>query len=393
MHIPHARVRLVAGVLAFGCCIPYASAEEFPRFRHVTIDADCGKVCYALTLADVNGDGRNDVVAATENRVLWYESPAWKRHVILENQTEPDNVCIAPHDIDGDGRVDFALGAGWTKVGTLQWISRGESPDDKWNVHFIGQERWLHRARFADVLGTGTPQLTISPLMATEGDGVRLTAFEIPADPRKDAWPRTVMDATLNRMHNHWHVDLDADGSVDTLAAGQQGIYLFRRSGDGFESGRLSTGAEAKGETPGGAGEVKTGRMKDGTPFIASVEPMHGNFVAVYTRTTDAWKRHVLEETLGRGHAVWPADVDGDGTDEIVIGHSEQATGDIKGPGVYIYRATDDSGETWTKHVVDDGGIAVEDAIAADLTGDGRVDIVAGGRDTRNIKLYVNEGP
>ena len=42
------------------------------------------------------------------------------------------------------------------------------------------------------------------------------------------------------------------------------------------------------------------------------------------------------------------------------------------------------------KHLVDAGGMATEDLIAADVTGDGRVDIIAGGRATHNVKLYIH---
>ena len=75
-----------------------ARAAEFPKFEAKTIDPEVGKVCYAVTLADVDGDGKQDIVAVTENRVLWYQAPDWKRRVIIEDQTERDNVCIAPCD-------------------------------------------------------------------------------------------------------------------------------------------------------------------------------------------------------------------------------------------------------------------------------------------------------
>ena len=38
-----------------------------------------------------------------------------------------------------------------------------------------------------------------------------------------------------------------------------------------------------------------------------------------------------------------------------------------------------------------DGGVATEDAIATDVTGDGKIDIIAGGRATHNLKLYVQQ--
>jgi hypothetical protein len=41
--------------------------------------------------------------------------------------------------------------------------------------------------------------------------------------------------------------------------------------------------------------------------------------------------------------------------------------------------------------VIDDGGCAVEDALAADLNGDGQPDLIAGGRATHNVVIYWNE--
>src|SRR5438874_2483890 len=118
-----------------------APAAAFPRFDVKEIEKGLG-VGYAVRLVDVNNDGKKDIVVVDQRRVVWYENPTWKRRTIIEGQTKPDNVCIAPYDIDGDGRVDFALGAGWnpsnTKSGgTLQWLRRGKTLDEPWTVHPI----------------------------------------------------------------------------------------------------------------------------------------------------------------------------------------------------------------------------------------------------------------
>jgi hypothetical protein len=380
----------VAPFLLMVITVPAIGADPFPKFREQTVDPHIGKVCYAVTLSDVDGDGKQDIVAVSENRVVWYQNPNWKPKVIIDSQTARDNVCIAPLDIDGDGKVDFALGAGWTKVGTLQWLNRGNSLDEKWHVHAIGEEPWTHRMRFADVLGKGNPQLVISPLNATAGNGVRLTAFEIPANPAKDRWQPTVLNGELNQMHNHWHIDFDADGSVDTITASREGVYLIRRSDDGRSATKLAAGAESADPKQAGAGEIKIGRLKDGTVFLTTVEPMHGHMLAVYTRPEKEgglWTRHVIDEGFKRGHALWTADVDGDGSDEIVFGHSD--TPNV--PGVNVYDCDGSDFTKWTKHVVDAGGMATEDLVVADLNEDGRPDIIAGGRATHNVKLYVNE--
>jgi len=41
--------------------------------------------------------------------------------------------------------------------------------------------------------------------------------------------------------------------------------------------------------------------------------------------------------------------------------------------------------------MIDDGGMATEDLVVADLNGDKQPDIIASGRATRNVKIYWNE--
>ena len=382
------KISLFLGFLSL--CLRAEGGDGSLAFEAQVIDANVGKVCYAVTVADVDHDGDTDIVALTENRVVWYEQPGWAAHVILQDQTPLDNVCIAPHDIDGDGLVDFAIGAGWTKTGTLHWIHRGPDPKALWTVAAIGEETSVHRVRWADVLGKGTPQLVVSPLNASTGIGVRLLAYEIPASPATSRWTATVLDSALNRMHNHWHVDFDANNSIDTITASREGLSLIRRTESGWEREHLAGGATgADDPNQNGAGEVKLGRLAGGRRFLTSVEPMHGTQLAVYVQADHkaSWKRHVIDSGFVRGHALWAADFDGDGTDEIAFGHSDTP----QTFGVSVFYATNSEGTVWKKQILDEGGMATEDLVVADLNGDGRPDIVAGGRATHNVNLYVNK--
>ena len=47
-----------------------SSAADFPRFQTQEIDPHAGQICYAVTVADVNGDQKSDVVAVTEDAVV-----------------------------------------------------------------------------------------------------------------------------------------------------------------------------------------------------------------------------------------------------------------------------------------------------------------------------------
>jgi hypothetical protein len=94
------------------------------------------------------------------------------------------------------------------------------------------------------------------------------------------------------------------------------------------------------------------------------------------------------------GHAVWTANLDDDDDDELLIGQrdpNKPAAAAPRGPGIFVFDPRPGSmPPTFDRHTIDDGGMACEDALAADLDGDGRADIVAGGRSTHNVRIYWN---
>src|SRR5436305_1127742 len=146
---------LVAAALLFGLR-PARTADEapapaFPRFGVQEIEKGLG-VGYAVRLVDVNNDGKKDIVVVDQRRVVWYENPTWKRRTIIEGRTKPDNVCIAPYDIDGDGQHDFALGAGWNPANkntgnTLQRLRRANSLEEAETVRTLGEEPTVQHIR------------------------------------------------------------------------------------------------------------------------------------------------------------------------------------------------------------------------------------------------------
>jgi hypothetical protein len=84
---------------------------------------------------------------------------------------------------------------------------------------------------------------------------------------------------------------------------------------------------------------------------------------------------------MDEGHALWTADLDGDGADEIVAGFRG------KRHGVLLYRAVDPEGTRWERSLLDEG-IACQGMYAMDLGKGGRPGMVAIGGATHNIRLY-----
>jgi hypothetical protein len=368
-------------------------------------------VGYAVLLVDVNGDGKRDIVVVDSHRVIWFENPTWKMHTIIKGLTRADNVCISAADIDGDGKIDFALGADWkpfnTKSGgTLQWLQHPRSPGEPWKMYPIGEEPTVHRIRFADLDGSGRPSLVVGPLMGRnstaknnwmDGSPVRMLAYKIPKDPTRDRWIPEVIDESLHVVHNFWPIPAKSGKGMDVLTASYDGVHRLSRMGERWQAQKLGTGNQDNLKGNRGASEIKLGKLKGGREVIATIEPWHGNQVVVYTppaKEGELWERQVVDSQLKWGHAVWFADLDGDGGDELVIGVRDDLPSKKPGErcGVRIYKALDETGKRWRRQLLDEGGVAVEDLACADLDGDGKIDIVAVGRATHNVRLYRNRG-
>jgi hypothetical protein len=259
--------------------------------------------------------------------------------------------------------------------------------------------------RFADIDGAGKAALIVAPLLGRNSTGknnwmdgpVRILAYRIPKDPLHDRWVAEVLDESLHVVHNFWAPRPENAQGADLLCASYEGVNLLKRDGSGkWKRRQMGAGNQANPQSNRGSSEIKSGTLRDGNRFLAAIEPWHGNQVVVYTPTPQPdqlWDRTVVDEQLKWGHAVWCADLDGDGDDEMIIGIRDHfANQPGKRSGVRIYKALDKRGSKWAGHVVEEGGVAVEDLAAADLNGDGRIDIVAVGRQTHNVRIYWNEG-
>jgi hypothetical protein len=370
------------------------------RFQRHDIDTFPGG--YQVAVADINGDGKLDVVAlsTSANRVDWYENPGWQRRPVARAAAPID---LAVRDINGDGKPEIALASGFyfaesKRGGLLQCLRRPADLEKPWKTVSIGADPVTHRVRWADLDGDGRLELVHAPILGPGSQGQaapkpsHLWAFRVP-EKLDDPWPAWIIDESLTVLHGLYVGDLDGDGRDELLTASFEGIFRFDYKGSGSAAGwrktHIATGARPENTKPGaarGTSEVVPGRLDARQGYLAAIEPWHGHQVVVYTpgRKGESWQRRVVDETLSEGHALVVADFDGDGQDEMVAGWRGA------GGGLRLYDPVDAAGSAFRKIDLD-RGITVEGAVAADLNGDGRLDLVVIAGRTNNLAWYENQ--
>ncbi len=375
-------------------------------FERIVID-DNFPGAYQVEVADVNGDKKLDIIAVGGGTCAWYENPSWKKRIITGPKQTPGVISSATADLDGDGKAEVAIAYEFSMnepaKGKLLVATQAKTIDEPWTVTPVAVVGSIHRLRWGYILGTPriTPgslsfdkklELVVAPLFgpsakppAFDQEPAHILLFDTGSEPKSGRWSsRIIGNAPV--LHAIAVLDLEGTGFNVVLGASNNGVTRSKFSGvvagaPLFVTQPLASGAP--GESPKkGCSEVHVGKWKDGKRFLATVEPWHGTDVAVYLseslKPLKFGARNVIDTSLKEGHALWVADIDGDGDDEIFAG--------FRGPGTSVLMF-DHDGKTWQKTVVDNT-IAAQDLRGGDLDGDGRPDIVAAGGSTHNVIRY-----
>jgi hypothetical protein len=363
---------------------------------------------YQVAVADVNGDGRPDILglSSAESIVAWYENPSWAPHAITTRTQK--NISLAPLLKLGSAARGIALASDFAlqdsrSGGDIWWAVPPIDSADEWALRLIGRYPTSHRLRWANLDGSGRPALVNAPLLGIGAEapeyevGAPLTWYEVPeplerghasaAAERELHWTSHLIDASLTVVHGIHVMDWDGDGREEILTASFEGVHLFRSSGGmpdlKWVKTRLCEGDQIS-RPRRGSSEVTVGALH-GRRFIATIEPWHGEQVAVYFegKPGQLWKRHVVDDTFKDGHALAVDDLDGDGNDEIVAGYRGE------GSRLHVYHAMDSAGAKWERQPLDTQ-MAAACVVIEDINGDGHPDIVAIGASTGNIVWYEN---
>ncbi|MCB0664658.1 MAG: FG-GAP repeat protein [Saprospiraceae bacterium] len=371
---------LFHSIILLTCCTTLSAQVNF---EPETIDDI--EIGYGIAIGDVDGDGRDDIILADKKAFVWYRNPDWTRFTILENLTDRDNVCLAARDINGDGKVEMAVGAQWnpgeTKddqlSGSVHFLQRSPDPSQPWTALQLPHEPTVHRMQWVHTIDGY--QLVVVPLhgrgnVQGQGRGVQIYAY-LPPDEVRDGWKRILIDSSMHVTHNF---DLIPDGNFEALLiGGKEGCRIFRYRNHHWQS---SDDTEYQTALYDGFGEIRIGEQ-----FMAGIQPFHGNLLTIYRLNG---KHQIVTDELKQGHALACADLLGQGKEQIIVGWREKnEDGEM---GIKIFSAENADFNAWTGIWVDKNNMACEDLKVSDLNGDGKPEIIAAGRSTKNLVIYWN---
>ncbi|MEX0938745.1 MAG: VCBS repeat-containing protein [Pirellulales bacterium] len=187
-----------------------------------------------LALGDVDGDGDIDVVAAT----WWYENTDgkganWRKHEDIPFEGKRYNQYGLSTqnrlaDLDGDGDLDLAITDGETDGAQAAWIENRGTAESRWRRHDLASGRGaLHSLQVADFNGDSHPDIFTCE-MGIGGEGRWYLYLNTDG---KGAFREHVI---LQGVHGHESRagDIDGDGDVDICSKpwnGGRHVYLENR--------------------------------------------------------------------------------------------------------------------------------------------------------------------
>ncbi|MDH7570035.1 MAG: VCBS repeat-containing protein [Armatimonadota bacterium] len=117
-----------------------------------------------LAVGDLDGDGRLDVVLSEgeldRGRVLWVRNPTWEGHLLADDFFHPHSVGIA--DFDGDGKLDIFVGEMGLRRNPHPREVIFHNEGTRFSPHVVGNQP-THCAAVGDLDGDGRPDIAGKP--------------------------------------------------------------------------------------------------------------------------------------------------------------------------------------------------------------------------------------
>jgi len=341
---------------------------------------------------DVNNDGIPDIVSGA----YWYPGPKFDRKCKIGDIKQIgeyfDDFSTIAMDVNGNGHLDFITGGWWGE--TLRWRENPKGdPTKQWPEHVIANCGCIESTRAWDIDGDGV--LEILPNTPRHSQKV----YKLVTDPKGKGTGKFTEHVIYDREGGTGHGlgcgDITGNGRPDLILAdgwlespeeplgGEPWKYH-----QGFDLGIASVPVLVLDVNGDGLNDLIVGQA-------------HGYGLDWWEQRMSngkrTWIKHPIDPYCSQHHDLIWADIDGDGECELITGkryraHNGHDPGGYDNVGIYYFKWT---GESFVKQVVDFGpartgtGCGIHFAVA-DLDGNGRLDVVAPGKD--GLYLFRNLG-
>ena len=350
----------VSGMLIL---VSIALSAQFPEFKYYKIGETSEELLGQSSLADVDKDGDLDfIVGSSGGSVCWFEyqdADKWIRHRIGENVlTDKGGVTL---DVDGDGWLDQVSGGTWYR-------NTGDpaKPFERYENGVI----YAYDLITGDINGDDKPDI----IAMSEQEG--LFWYDFTGNPEKKWKKIRIGDGISGGIAPLGVADMDNDGDNDIV---RSNVWYDNLKGDGskWSVHRTISYVDARGKFAYTSRVYLLDWDNDGDTDIVQADANNPGGKIAWHANKDGkginWFTHSIDsETTQDLHSLCVADFDNDGDPDVFSGAGPM-TADLHKRG-YIWENVDGAGLTWKRHEIFTD-YECFDAVAADVDGDGDIDI------------------
>ncbi len=359
--------------------------------HEITTTADGAASVYA---ADVDGDGDMDVLSAsnTDNKIAWYENDGSENFITHDITTNADGASsVYAADVDGDGNMDVLSASG--NDDKIAWYENDGS-ENFTPREITTNADGVASVHVADVDGDGDMDV----LSASTGDNkiawYRLPSFVLTgASPAANATNVPVSsDIVLNFSST---VESTTVNSTNIVIKGEQEVIMGTFTGLGTSTITFSPVRDFQ------PGQVITVTVADSLTAAVVEESLFNPQVVQFTtaagptsgdKVTGVWQTNTITTLVEQPRSVYAADMDNDGDMDVL---SASSRADPNGPPntfASIDWYENDGNENFMTHVITTDVDRPFTVYAADVNGDGNMDVLSASRADNRIVWHENNG-
>ncbi|MFA6111765.1 MAG: VCBS repeat-containing protein [Candidatus Latescibacterota bacterium] len=348
---------------------------------------------YGISVADLDGDGDLDLIAAdTDVGLYWFENDGsghFTQHVIHRRTGEwLERHAVA--DINGDGRPEIVI---VDNLGgsVLYFACQGDPRDAAaWSPHYLdlGGLPGAYDVAVADFDGNGDLDVAASSWRK----GNQFVWYE----NRQGEWVKHVVEANIGETRTICAADVNGDGRMDLIGTARTGnqVVWYENPGDPVRRPWIKHLIDvAKGPSHGHPVDMDGDGDVDLVMALGAFGPDEPGVEQIVWYENDGepgrglWRKHVICAGFPHAFEAVAADLDGDGRMEVV------ATAWAEPGRVALFHHGGDPRGAWTMRVLKEPWTRADQVLVADLDGDGRPDILAAAeRGSNELRWWRNEG-